>query len=168
MSALYLIDYPNLHASGSPLNSSWLLRLRPEHPDLLAGSPCSAHVLSPLCPCGRAFGGNLGEELGWISLLDITAVTDGLVHRCTRSQGYPQACKHIWRPNVRLLLGMPAALPCSQAQWYSCLLQSPGSWQLKLLFTESTRDQKQIDLYFLSFFFFFSPVKCNELLQVQN
>lgn len=114
-------DDPSLRASGSPLNSSWLQRLSLGHPTLLPGGLCLAHIQTPMCPHGWAFGDNLGKELQWFYLLDITTATDGIVHGCMRSQVYPQACKYIWRAHAKLLLGMPAALPYNEAQWYSCI-----------------------------------------------
>lgn len=78
-------DDPSLPASGTPLNSSWLPRLSPGHPALLAGGLGLAQVQTPVCPPGRAFEDNLKKELWWFYLLDIATVTNRIVYRCMRS-----------------------------------------------------------------------------------
>lgn len=112
--------------SRSPLTSSWF-------PALLAGpvpGPCSDCDVSQ----------SIRKDLWWFYLLVATTVTDGVVHRCMRSQVYPWVCQYIWRVHARLLLGITAKPRGVQA--------SPGSLWLKVLSTITKKGQKQTDLSF--------------------
>lgn len=87
--------------SQSPLSSSPLSEAGP-------GASCSPCRGLCLARVQTDVPQSIQKELWGFYLLVITTATDGIVHRCMRTQVYPWVCKYIWRVHARLLLGMPA------------------------------------------------------------
>lgn len=102
-------DCLNLHVSESPLDSSWLLR----HTWGIMISLQAASTL-PVYQSHTLMAERLGAVLGGSVCMVLPQWQMGSLTGVREKSRLHTAVWHTWKANARLLLEVPAVLPCSQ------------------------------------------------------